>query len=208
MGLLSSVNNSSFKRNGVNSAAFLSGSNITGLKEKATEIISGKPEGFINEKNWGSIGSFYFTTYKLPVGIQFSESDEYIEYSTMAQFKEREFKRANNRSFSFSFTMKQRDIYSETQTEEGLFEEDMLRTLDALYGEKNKRIPLDLFFYSGQLYLGQYSIDSIDTAIIELDSNGYPDSVEVSLELTKYPDSQWTGTSFLTQKQYFKLANI
>lgn len=208
MGILSSVNNSSFKRKGVNSVAFLSGSNITGLKEKATELISGKPEGFINEKNWGSIGSFYFTTYKLPFGIRFTESDEYVEYSTLAKFKEREFKRANNRNFSFSFIMKQRNIYSEIQMEEGIFEEDLLRMLDALYGEKNKRIPLDLFFYSGQLYLGQYSIDSIDTAIIELDSNGYPDSVEVSLELTKYPESQNTGTNLLTQGQYFKLANI
>lgn len=208
MGLLTSVNNSEFKRNGVAKTAFLTGSNITSLKEKLTEIISGKPQGFINEKNWGSIGNFYFTTYKLPQSIRFSESDEYIEYNTMAIFKEREFKRANNRNFSFSFRMKQRNTRSDTQNEEGLFEEDMLGMLDAIYGEKNKRIPLDLFFYSGQLYMGQYSIDSIETTILELDSNGYPDSVEVSLELTQYPDSQWTGTTILSQDQYFKLANI
>jgi phage protein U len=106
------------------------------------------------------------------------------------------------------FTMRQRDTTSDTQNEEGLFEEDLLEMLNALYKEKNKRIPLDLFLYSGQFYLGQYSIDSIETAIIELDSNGYPDAIECRLELTKYPTSQETGTTNLSSNEYFRLANV
>jgi len=208
MGLLSSLNMSTFKRKEVSKIAFLAGANITSLKEDLTNLISSKPEGFINEMNWGSIGSFYFTTYKLPRNMRFSDSDEYMEYTTMAKFKERVYLRENNRNFSLSFTMKQRDIRSDTQKEENLFEADILKTLDALYAEKKKHIPLDLFLNSGQLYLGQYSIDSINVDIIDLDSSGYPDSLEVGLELTKYPRSQETGVSLLDSGTYLRLANI
>lgn len=208
MGLLTSINDSTFPRSGVAKGAFLLGANITSLKEQATELLSGKPAGFINSKNWGSIGNFYFTTYKLPQNVRFQESDEYTEYSTFADFKEMEFKRQSNRTLSFNFMMKQRDTTQDVQNEEGIFEGDMLEMIDAIFAEKNKRIPLDLFFYSGKLYMGQYRIDSIDSQIIEFDSNGLPDSVEISLELTKYPRSQETGVGILSKNDYFRLKNV
>lgn len=207
MGTLSDVKNSGLQGQSTSNVGFLAGINIVSLKEKASEIISGKPKGQLIKINWGSIGQFFFTMYRLPNNIAWSDSDEYTEYQTLAQYVKREFKRSNNRTLSFSFMMKQREN-TQTQNDEELFEEDLLAVLDELYYEKNTHVPLDLFFNGGKLYMGQFSIDKIDPVILEMDQFGNPNLIEVRVDLTKYPESQETGVSFLTSEDYFRLKNL
>ena len=165
--------------------------NSSQLKSAATDFISSKPEN-LNNITWGLLGNFAFGIYSWIDQFQMSSENEFVTYPNLGGKPKKELAYEKNNTATLSFSIFQRDLNNETQTDEQIFEDDILETLNMIYDLKKSKDPLPLIRNNGEYLVDYFSIQKVEWSETDVDSKGMPWAIQINSELEGYSETQVT----------------